>query len=135
MLSRNELDGGSILPLVIGYTAIAAVLVIIGIDLSCVFLGRRALSSTADSAALAAAEGVDRSRLYGGPGPQCGQPLPLSRGRAVELASAAVDAARPGLRGHFRSVAAPDVTLAGGTVGVRVAGEVRLPFARVVSWL
>lgn len=121
--------------LVIGYTAIAAVLFIVGVDLSSVFLARRALSSTTDSAALAAAQGVDRSRLYDGPGPQCGEALPLSRDQAVALATAAVDDDRPGLRRTFRSVDSPQVAVVGATVEVRVAGEVRMPFSRVVSWL
>jgi hypothetical protein len=135
VLTDRSADEGSILVLVIGYTALAAILLIVGVDLSSVFLARRALSSTTDSAALAAAQGIDRSRLYDGPGLDCGESLPLARGRAVDLATAAVNDDRPGLRRTFRSVEAPQVTVAGGTVGVRVAGEVRMPFSRVVSWL
>lgn len=128
-------DNGSILVLVIGYTAIGAVLMVVGIDLSSVFLARRALSSAADSAALAAAQGIDRQQVYDGPGPRCGQSLPLSRGRAVDLAVAAFAADQPGLHHAFRSVVGPDVAVAGGTVAVTVSGEVRLPFAKVVAWL
>lgn len=134
-MTRRDADDGSILVLVIGYTAIAAVLLIVGVDLSSVFLARRALGSTTDAAALAAAQGIDRSQLYDGPALQCGQQLPLDPDRAAQLASAAVDEDRPGLRHTFRSVGAPEVSIAGGTVGVRVVGEVRMPFARVVSWL
>lgn len=132
---RGADDGGSILVLVIGYTAIALVLLIVGVDLSSVFLARRALSATVDSAALAAAQGIDRASLYDGRGPVCGSPLPLDRGRAVDLADAAVDDDRPGLRHSFRSVGTPTVSLTGATVGVQVAGEVRMPFGRVVAWL
>lgn len=135
MLTNRRSDEGSILVLVIGYAAIAAVLLTVGVDLSCVFLARRALSSTTDAAALAAAQGVDRSRLYDGPPLSCGAALPLDRDRAAELASDAVNDDRPGLRRTFRSVAPPQVSVVGTTVQVSVAGEVRMPFGRVVSWL
>lgn len=121
--------------LVIGYTAIAVVLIIVGVDLSSVFLARRALSSTADSAALAAAQGIDRRAVYDGSGLECGDSLPLAAGRAVQLADAAVQNDRAGLQHSFRSLTPPQVAVAGNSVGVSISGDVKLPFSRVVSWL
>ena len=103
--------------LVIGYTAIASVLLIVGVDASKVFLARRALSSAADAAALAAAEGVDRNALYNGDGPRCGQPLPLSGSRAAGLAARSVALDRRHLSHLFASLSEPATSVAGGTAG------------------
>jgi Putative Flp pilus-assembly TadE/G-like len=128
-------DDGSILVLVIGYTAIAAVLLVVGVDTSKVFLARRALASAADAAALAAAQGIDRNVLYNGPGPQCREPLPLSPRRAADLAAGSVALDRGHLGHLFASLSAPATSVAGGSAGVELTGEVAVPFGRVLSWL
>jgi type II secretory pathway component PulM len=131
-------DSGTILVLVIGYTAIAAALIVVGIDATKVFLARRALAAAADSAALAAAQGVDLRAVYDGPGPRCGTPLPLSAGRAVSFAVTAVNGDRPDLRHTFVTLDAPRVTTvqaAGGSVRVELSGQVDVPFGRVLAWL
>jgi hypothetical protein len=134
-LHRGPGDAGTILVLVIGYTAIAAALIIVGIDVTKVFLARRALSAAADSAALAAAQGIDVRAVYDGPGPRCGTPLPLSAGRAISFATAAVNDDRRDLLHTFATVDAPTTQLAGVSVRVELSGEVDVPFGRILSWL
>ena len=138
MLTRHRPetgDDGSVLILVIGYTALAAVLITVGIDTSKVFLARRALASATDSAALAAAQGVDRSAIYNGNGLQCGRPLPLDPQHAASLAALSVSDDQRDLGHLFRSVAAPTTSLDAGTVTVAVSGRVAVPFGRVLAWL
>jgi uncharacterized membrane protein len=128
MLTVERRDRGSITVLVIGYTAIAAVLVAVGVDVSKVFLARRSLSAAADSAALAAAQGIDRQAVYNGSALRCGQPLPLSRSRAGDLAGSSVREDRTDLGRTFTTVAAPQTTVRSGTVTVELSGRVALPF-------
>jgi hypothetical protein len=128
-------DEGSIMVLVIGYTAIAAVLITVGIDTSKVFLAQRALASAADSAALAAAQGVDARAIYSGAGLRCGQPLPLNQLHAAELAGTSVEGDAPDLSHTFATLGPPQTSLAGGTVSVELSGEVAVPFGKVLGWL
>jgi Putative Flp pilus-assembly TadE/G-like len=133
MLTRRpSADDGSIMVLIIGYTVIAAVLIVVGVDVSKVFLAQRALASAADSAALAAAQGVNTRVVYDGPGLQCGQPLPLGQGRAADLAAGSVTDARPDLDRSFASLADPQTSVDGGTVSVALSGEVAVPLTKVL---
>jgi uncharacterized membrane protein len=128
-------DDGSIMVLIIGYTAIAAVLIVVGIDVSKVFLAQRALASAADSAALAASQGVDTTAIYGGNGLTCGVPLPLDQQRAAVLATGSLTADRDDLDHTFASVADPQTQVAGGTAEVTLRGQVAVPFGKVLAWL
>jgi Putative Flp pilus-assembly TadE/G-like len=128
-------DGGSITVLVIGYVAIALLLIVAGIDASKVFLAQRALSSAADSAALAAAQGVDTHALYTGSGIRCGSILPLDAARAGDLAANALDDDAPGLRHTFVDLSDPQTSVTGGDVSVRLSGQVAVPFGKVLGWL
>jgi hypothetical protein len=128
-------DDGQITVLVIGYVAIALLLIVAGIDASKVFLAQRALSSAADSAALAAAQGVDTHALYSGPGIRCGTILPLSSTRASDLAAVALDDDAPGLRHTFVDLSDPQTTVVGGDVSVALSGQVTVPFGKVLGWL
>ncbi len=121
--------------LIIGYTAIAAVLITVGIDTSKVFLAQRALASAADSAALAAAQGVDVNAIYAGGALRCGQPLPLDLQHASTLAIGSVGDDRTDLQHSFVTIADPQTSLDAGTVTVELSGEVAVPFGRVLSWL
>lgn len=132
MLRRR--DEGAITLLVIGYAAIALLLLVVGIDASKVFLAQRALSAAADSAALAAAQAVDRQAVYAG-GLRCGSRLPLDARRAGVLAATTVEDDRPGLRHDFAAVDPPQTTVLGATVTVQLSGSVGVPFGRVLSWL
>ena len=132
---REPRDSGQITLLVIGYVSIALVLIVAGIDASKVFLAQRALSSAADSAALAAAEGVDTRAVYAGPGIRCGTTLPLDQDRAAGLAVAAVDDESDDLRHTFSLLAAPQTDVVGSDVEVQLSGEVSVPFGKVLGWL
>jgi hypothetical protein len=113
-------DDGQITLLVIGYVGIALLLIVAGIDASKVFLAQRALSSAADSAALAAAQGVDTHALYTGPGITCGTILPLDQNRAAQLADIALDNDAVSLRNTFVGLSEPQTTVAGGDVHVQL---------------
>jgi uncharacterized membrane protein len=126
-------DEGSVMLLVIGYTAIAALLIVVGIDVSKVFLAQRALSSAADAAALAASQEVDRAALYAGEG-RCTS-LPVDADAARRAVEASVADAAAGLRATFVALAPPEVDSAGGIVHVQLHGEVVVPFGRVVEVL
>lgn len=128
-------DDGQLTVLVIGYVFIAAVLVVVGVDVSKVFLARRALASAADAAALEAAQAVDRAAIYSGRGGGCGGLLPLDPQRAQQFADASVATHLDSLRHTFAVVAPPQVDVAADTVAVRLAGDVAVPFGRVMAML
>lgn len=132
---RSKGEDGQLTLLIIGFVAIAATLIVIGVDVSKVFLARRALSSVADSAALAAAEAVDKDAIYTGHGGGCGHLLPLDESRAAQLASDAVADDQADLHHTFATLDAPDTIVDNGTVSVHLSGEVSLPFGRVVALL
>jgi uncharacterized membrane protein len=137
MLSRGwrRHDEGQLTPLVIGYTFVAAVLIVAGIDASKVFLARRALSSAADAAALAAAQAVDRGAVYAGQSSRCGTPLPLDPATAAGRADATFADQRPGLAHTFTRLDPPATTVTAGTTTVRLAGTVAVPFGHVLALL
>ena len=127
-------DDGSLTVLVIGYAFIAAVLVVVGVDVSKVFLARRALSSVADAAALAAAQAADRSAIYAGDA-SCGGVLPIDpAGAQLDVESSLADDL-PDLRQTFQAVQPADVATSGGTVTVHLSGDVKVPFGRVLGLL
>ncbi|HVY11591.1 MAG TPA: pilus assembly protein TadG-related protein [Mycobacteriales bacterium] len=128
-------DGGSIMVLVIGYAAIAFVLVAAGIDVSKVFLAQRALSSAADAAAVAAAEGVDTAQIYDGPDLECGKALPLDQSLADSRARYDIATESPDLARAFASLAPPATTVSGATATVSLRGQVRVPFGQLLQWL
>jgi hypothetical protein len=133
--ARRRGDEGQLTLLVIGYVAIAAVLVVLGIDASKVFLARRALASAADAAALAAAQGVDRSAIYAGTGGGCGRLLPLDPVRAGALAAQTFGDDADGLRSTFATLDPPSTQVDAGTVTVSLSGDVAVPFGSVLAVL
>lgn len=134
MLSRRD-DDGSLTLLIIGFVAIAATLVIVGIDASKVFLARRALSSAADAAAIAAAQAADRNAIYTGQAGGCGDLLPLDADGASSLAQQSVAAGTADLRHTFDTLDPPDTTVRDGVVSVHLSGQVAVPFGRVLALL
>ena len=137
MLSRRRArsDDGQLTLLIIGFVAIAAVLVVIGVDASKVFLARRALSSAADAAAVAAAQAVDKNAIYAGVGGGCGGLLPLDPGEAAQRAALAVDDQSSSLHGTFRSLDDPETAVDGDTVDVHLSGRVAVPFGHILAVL
>ena len=127
-------DDGSLTVLVIGFTFILAVLIVVGVDVSKVFLARRSLSSVADAAALAAAQSADRAAVYAGAA-GCGGVLPLDPAAAAQQVDASVADDLPDLHQTFSEVQAPQVNVAGGTVTVQLAGQVKVPFGGILALL
>ena len=134
MLSRGR-DDGQLTLLIIGFVAIAAVLVIVGVDASKVFLARRALSSAADAAAVAASQAVDKDAIYAGIGGGCGGLLPLNPDSAAQRAALAVDDQAEGLKGTFTALDDPQTTVSGDTVAVHLSGRVAVPFGHLLAVL
>lgn len=135
MRVTRDPDRGSITVLVIGYTGIAMALIVAGVDVSKVFLAQRALSSAADAAAIAAAEGVDTGQVYDGPALRCGASLPLDRRSAERMADRAIADESPDLRHAFASLRSPQTTVSGSTATVALQGRVAVPFGRLLTWL
>lgn len=127
-------DDGSLTVLVIGFTFILAVLIVVGIDVSKVFLARRSLSSVADAAALAAAQAADRAAIYAGAA-GCGGVLPLDPTTAAQQVDASLADDLADLQQTFAEVQPPDVTVVNGRVTVHMSGDVKVPFGRVLSLL
>lgn len=129
----TDSDEGSLTLLVIGYTFVAAVLIVVGIDVSKVFLAQRALSSAADSAALAGSQAIDRAAVYAGDTDCAG--LPVDEASAQRAVAAAWADATVSLQGTFASLSEPDVEVAAGRVRVRLHGKVAVPFGRALATL
>jgi hypothetical protein len=128
-------ERGSITVLIVGFTAIAMALIVVGIDVSKVFLAERALSSAADAAAVDAAQGVDTDRIYDGPDLRCGEALPLDPVRAAAMARESIEQRSPDLARAFKRLDPPDTTVVGRTVTVAMRGDVQVPFGRILTFL
>lgn len=135
MLTRpGRGDDGQLTVLVIGYTFIAAVLIVVGVDVSKVFLARRALSSVADAAALAAAQAADRAAVYAGAA-RCGGVLPIDPSAAQQQVNGSLADDLADLHQTFQAVQPADVVVADGTVTVHLSGDVKVPFGKVLAML
>jgi hypothetical protein len=133
--SRCRADDGQLTLLVIGYVGIALMLVVVAVDASKVFLARRALAASADAAALNAAQAVDRAAVYDGAMGGCGTLLPLDPvGAEVAVRTSLTDDEQD-LRRLFAGLDAARTAVAGGTVTVRLSGDVAVPFGGVVRHL
>jgi uncharacterized membrane protein len=118
-------DSGQLLLLVLVYFLIGAALVMVVTDVSKVYLAKRALASTADGAALAAAQAIDRAAFY-----RDGASGELRLDPAAAEQAVRSYAERNGLAGRFIDLTydAPQVTDGGDTVSVHVHCRVVLTF-------
>jgi len=126
MTPRSRGDDGALTVLVIGFTAIAALMVVVTTSVSAVFLARRELVSTVDGAAVAAAQQVDAATAYA---EGLGLHLPLDE-RAVDEVVADIARRHPDVR--FANPRVED-----DTVVIAAERVVDLRFARVLgieSW-
>jgi Flp pilus assembly protein TadG len=119
-------DDGTILLLVLGFTALLLGLVAIVVDVSAVILAKRGAASAADGAAIAASQQLDQNAVYAN---GLGEAIPLSLDdvrQVVAVYGARAAEGQPGLE----LAAALDATQTTATVTAR--REVRLPFG---GWL
>jgi hypothetical protein len=123
---RPGADDGQLLLLVLAYAVIAALLVTVVVDLSKVYLYRRALVAATDGAALSAANEPDLAAVYRGGN----RVLPLSG----ESARAAVRQyeAYGDLDDRFDGFRIDEVATDGVVVRVRFEAVVHLPFANLL---
>lgn len=122
--ARGGDDQGSVLILLLGFAVLALVLVGVVADLSKVFLAKRALASTADGAAISAAQALDLEALYTGsadPGA-----LPIDS-RAAD-AAARGHLARDGSAAAYDGFALDHVEATPSQVEVQVSARVALLF-------
>lgn len=116
-------ERGQITLLVIGFAAILISLVAVVVDASQVVLLRRTLSSVADGAALAAAQGLGEHAFYTG---QASEALPLD-------AAAAHAAVVEHLAGVDLEIRLLEVSVDGDRVTVAVAAQAQLPLVGAVT--
>jgi len=140
--STGARDEGQVMILMVCFAVIIAALITVVVDVSTVFLAQRQLQSTADGAALAAAQQADLPAIYTG---ELGAQLPLSRVAAVGVidAYATTNARIPGScsRSTYQVVGGDDgsgnlqsgIQTDGQTVRVVLTCKVALPFLGLVS--
>ena len=118
---RRGSEGGQTALLIIGFVLVAAMLVVVVVDATAAYLRRQALSSLADGAALAAADGIEGQQVYTS---GLGERAAVDAGTAREL-----------VREHLSSVGAQRrypglvdvVDTDSDRVVVRLAAPLRLP--------
>lgn len=67
VIAVTEGDDGSVLPLTLGYAALALIAVLVCVDATSLYLGQKRLDGLADAAALAGADGFTLSLVDGEP--------------------------------------------------------------------
>ena len=126
---RPRDDSGTILVLVLGFTAVLLMLVAVVINVSSVVLAKRALARAADGAAVAAAQELDLAVLYE-KGLGAGT-IPLSEAQvreAVERYQLRVAGSQPGVD------LVGDVSDDGTTAIVQGVRQVELPFGKLLGF-
>lgn len=121
-------DSGTILVLLLGFTAVLLLMVAVVVNVSSVILAKREVASAADGAALAAAQELDLGVLYER---GLGARIPLDPGavgQRVERYQVQARASQPGL--DLSGSVAPDGT----TAVVTAVRSVRLPFGQVLGF-
>ncbi|MDT7536917.1 MAG: hypothetical protein QOI82_502 [Actinomycetota bacterium] len=124
--ARPQGDDGTILVLVLGFTALLLVLVAVVVDVSAVILAKRGAASAADGAAIAASQQLDQSAVYAN---GLGEAIPLSLDDVQQVVRVYGERAAESQQGLELS-AGLDPTQMTATVTAR--REVQLPFG---GWL
>ena len=122
-------DSGTILVLLLGFTAVLLLMVAVVVNVSAVILAKRGVVSAADGAAVSAAQALDLDALYAG-GLASGR-IPLdAREAAARIASyqSGAQAGQPGLQLRLARIDG------GTTVVVQGARMVELPFGRLLGF-
>lgn len=120
MSGRDRDERGQVSVMVIGFFLVLLMVTALVVNASAAYLGQRRIADLADGAALAAAEGVERSALYAAAGDRAPLDPASARGAVADYlratdAERAVRALRWDVRGR------------GDAVTVRLEGRVRLP--------
>lgn len=122
-------ESGTILVLLLGFTAVLLLMVAVVVNVSSVILAKRGVVSAADGAAVSAAQALDLDALYAG-GLATGR-IPLdaqeAAGRIADY-QAGAQSGQPGLQ--LRLARIDDGT----TVVVRGIRMVELPFGRLLGF-
>lgn len=124
-------DDGQLLLLVLCYTVIAALLITVIVNVSKVYLYRRALVAAADGAALAAANAPDLEQIYRGAPGNDAPILPLSQPGTRRAVDTYVTAAQ--LAHRFADFDVAAVTTDGRQVTVTLTATARMPFLNLLS--
>jgi hypothetical protein len=122
-------DSGTILVLLLGFTAVLLLMVAVVVNVSSVILAKRGVVSAADGAAVSAAQALDLDALYAG-GLATGR-IPLdAREAAGRIAAyqAGAQAGQPGLQLRLARIDG------GTTVVVQGVRLVELPFGRLLGF-
>ena len=114
-------ERGSVTPLIIGFAVVVALLVAVVVDASAAYLRRQGLNSAADSAALAATDGIQGEEVYTHGLGKRAEIDPAAARRYVDdyFASSGIRRRFPGLDYSVDTTA--------NTVVVRVAAPMNLP--------
>ena len=122
-------DEGTILVLLLGFTAVLLLMVAVVVNVSSVILAKRGVVSAADGAAVSAAQALDLDALYAR-GLGDGR-IPLDAREAAGRVADYQAAAQPGQPGLQLRLARIDE---GTTVVVRGVRMVELPFGRLLGF-
>jgi Flp pilus assembly protein TadG len=125
---RRDDDEGTVLVLLLGFTAVLMLLVAVVVNVSSVILAKRGLASATDGAAVSAAQSLDLEALYAA-GLDT-ERIPLDRAQAAARVAAYEAQAAAGQPGLQLSV---DISPDGTTAIVRGVRVVDLPFGRVLG--
>jgi uncharacterized membrane protein len=126
---RPRGDDGTVLVLLLGFTAVLLLMVAVVVNVSAVVLAKRGLASATDGAAVAAAQAVDVEAVYAAGGRAQRLPLDPREARArVAAYQARVTAGQPGIR--LEVAVSPDGT----TAIVRGSRWMPLPFGRILGF-
>jgi len=125
-------DDGQLLPLIIGYAVVIALLITVVVDISTVYLQRRALAAAADAAALAAINAVDPAAVVDGR-VGASEALVVSDETAVARVTDYATDAHLDTRFEDFAVRGVDVGGDGTTVTVTMAARVPIPFVNALS--
>lgn len=126
--NRQPSDKGSVLLLIIGYALVLAALTVVLIDISSVFLARRALTGATDGAAIAGAQALDEATFYTAESLDAVPLAAMDAREAVERYTEVEELAE-----RFPGLSPLAVTSDGQSVSVTAMTLVRLPVLGVLA--